>query len=38
LYPFGAEQNTMALVMMPSEFVSMACGIADAAKAVIEKA
>jgi len=27
----GAEQNTMTLVMMPSEFVSMARGIADMA-------
>jgi regulator of protease activity HflC (stomatin/prohibitin superfamily) len=26
----GAEQNTMTIVMMPSEFVSMARGIADA--------
>jgi hypothetical protein len=28
----GAEQNTMMIVMMPSEFVSMARGIADAVK------
>ncbi len=28
----GAEQNTMTIVMMPSEFVSMARAIADAAK------
>ena len=34
----GAEQNTMTLVMMPSEFVSMARGIADAAKTVVAKA
>lgn len=34
----GAEQNTMTLVMMPSEFVSMARGIADAAKAAVGKA
>jgi len=26
----GAEQNTMTIVMMPSEFVSMACGIGEA--------
>jgi hypothetical protein len=25
----GAEQNTMTIVMMPSEFVSMARGIGD---------
>jgi regulator of protease activity HflC (stomatin/prohibitin superfamily) len=30
----GAEQNTMTIVMMPSEFVAMARGIADAAKVV----
>lgn len=29
----GAEQNTMTIVMMPSEFVAMARGIADAVKA-----
>jgi regulator of protease activity HflC (stomatin/prohibitin superfamily) len=29
----GAEQNTMTIVMMPSEFVSMARGIADIVKA-----
>jgi len=34
----GAEQNTMTIVMMPSEFVAMARGIADAAKAVVGKA
>ena len=28
----GAEQNTMTIVMMPSEFVAMARGIADAVK------
>jgi hypothetical protein len=28
----GAEQNTMTIVMMPSEFVSMAGAIADLAK------
>jgi regulator of protease activity HflC (stomatin/prohibitin superfamily) len=28
----GAEQNTMTIVMMPSEFVSMARGIADIVK------
>ena len=28
----GAEQNTTTIIMMPSEFVSMARGIADAAK------
>jgi regulator of protease activity HflC (stomatin/prohibitin superfamily) len=33
----GAEQNTMTIVMMPSEFVAMARGIADAAKAVTSK-
>lgn len=33
----GAEQNTMTLVMMPSEFVSMARGIADAAKVMAAK-
>ncbi|WP_315834729.1 slipin family protein [Bradyrhizobium prioriisuperbiae] len=33
----GAEQNTMTIVMMPSEFVSMARGIADAAKVVAGK-
>ena len=27
----GAEQNTMTIVMMPSEFVSMAGAIANAA-------
>jgi len=34
----GAEQNTMTIVMMPSEFVAMAGGIADAAKIVAAKA
>jgi len=33
----GAEQNTMTIVMMPSEFVAMARGIADAAKIVASK-
>ena len=33
----GAEQNTMTIVMMPSEFVSMARGIGEAAKAVVAK-
>ncbi|MDA9526153.1 membrane protein [Bradyrhizobium sp. CCBAU 11434] len=33
----GAEQNTMTLVMMPSEFVSMARGISDAAKVMAAK-
>ena len=33
----GAEQNTMTIIMMPSEFVAMARGIADAAKAVTTK-
>jgi regulator of protease activity HflC (stomatin/prohibitin superfamily) len=33
----GAEQNTMTIVMMPSEFVAMAKGIADAAKTVTTK-
>jgi hypothetical protein len=28
----GAEQNTMTIVMMPSEFVSMARAIAEGAK------
>ena len=34
----GAEQNTMTIIMMPSEFVAMAKGIADAAKTVANKA
>jgi regulator of protease activity HflC (stomatin/prohibitin superfamily) len=34
----GAEQNTMTIVMMPSEFVSMARGIADAARIVASRA
>ena len=34
----GAEQNTMTIIMMPSEFVAMAKGIADAAKIVAAKA
>ena len=33
----GAEQNTMTIVMMPSEFVAMARGIADAAKVIASK-
>jgi regulator of protease activity HflC (stomatin/prohibitin superfamily) len=33
----GAEQNTMTIIMMPSEFVAMAKGIADAAKVVANK-
>jgi regulator of protease activity HflC (stomatin/prohibitin superfamily) len=33
----GAEQNTMTIIMMPSEFVAMAKGIADAAKTVVNK-
>jgi regulator of protease activity HflC (stomatin/prohibitin superfamily) len=33
----GAEQNTMTIIMMPSEFVAMAKGIADAAKTVANK-
>jgi regulator of protease activity HflC (stomatin/prohibitin superfamily) len=33
----GAEQNTMTIVMMPSEFVAMARGIADAAKIIANK-
>jgi regulator of protease activity HflC (stomatin/prohibitin superfamily) len=33
----GAEQNTMTIIMMPSEFVAMAKGIADAAKIVANK-
>ncbi len=34
----GAEQNTMTIVMMPSEFVAMARGIADAAKDAVGRA
>jgi regulator of protease activity HflC (stomatin/prohibitin superfamily) len=34
----GAEQNTMTIIMMPSEFVAMAKGIADAAKIIANKA
>jgi regulator of protease activity HflC (stomatin/prohibitin superfamily) len=34
----GAEQNTMTIIMMPSEFVAMARGIADAARIVANKA
>jgi regulator of protease activity HflC (stomatin/prohibitin superfamily) len=34
----GAEQNTMIIVMMPSEFVAMARGIAEAAKNTAGKA
>jgi regulator of protease activity HflC (stomatin/prohibitin superfamily) len=33
----GAEQNTMTIVMMPSEFVSMARGIGDLARKAAEK-
>jgi regulator of protease activity HflC (stomatin/prohibitin superfamily) len=33
----GAEQNTMTIIMMPSEFVSMAQGIANLGKAAIER-
>jgi regulator of protease activity HflC (stomatin/prohibitin superfamily) len=33
----GAEQNTMTIIMMPSEFVAMARGIADAAKTAASK-
>jgi regulator of protease activity HflC (stomatin/prohibitin superfamily) len=33
----GAEQNTMTIIMMPSEFVAAARGIADAAKIVAGK-
>jgi regulator of protease activity HflC (stomatin/prohibitin superfamily) len=33
----GAEQNTMTVIMVPSEFVSMAGGIAKMAKDVIAK-
>jgi regulator of protease activity HflC (stomatin/prohibitin superfamily) len=33
----GAEQNTMTIVMMPSEFVAMARGIGDAAKILANK-
>ncbi len=33
----GAEQNTMTIIMMPSEFVAMAKGIGDAAKVVASK-
>jgi regulator of protease activity HflC (stomatin/prohibitin superfamily) len=32
----GAEQNTMTIVMMPSEFVAMARGISEAAKSVAD--
>ena len=34
----GAEQNTMTIIMMPSEFVAMAKGVADATKIVAAKA
>ena len=34
----GAEQNTMTIIMMPSEFVAMAKGVADAARIVAAKA
>ncbi len=33
----GAEQNTMTIVMMPSEFVSMAQAISDVARSGIKK-
>ena len=33
----GAEQNTMTIVMMPSEFVSMARSIGQLASKVAEK-
>src|SRR6266853_2235642 len=33
----GAEQNTMTIVMMPSEFVAMARGIGDMARAAVER-
>ena len=33
----GAEQNTTTIIMMPSEFVSMARGIADAAAFLVPK-
>jgi len=41
VWPFtevGAEQNTMTIVMMPSEFVAMARGIGDAARILADKA
>src|SRR6202021_3469074 len=34
----GAEKTTITIVMMPSEFVAMARGIADGAKIVASKA
>ena len=34
----GAEQNAMTLVMMPSELVAMARGMAEAAKTAAGKA
>jgi len=33
----GAEQNTMTIVMMPSEFVSLARGLTDLAGKVAAK-
>jgi hypothetical protein len=33
----GAEQNTMTIVMMPSEFVSMARGIGEIAAKAVQK-
>jgi len=33
----GAEQNTMTIIMMPSEFVAMAKGISEAARSVAGK-
>ncbi len=34
----GAEQNTMTIVMMPSEFVAMVKGLGDAARILADKA
>jgi hypothetical protein len=34
----GAEQNTMTIVMMPSEFVSLARGLADLSGKLAAKA
>jgi hypothetical protein len=33
----GAEQNTMTIVMMPSEFVSMARGVGELASRMAAK-
>jgi hypothetical protein len=33
----GAEQNTMTIVMMPSEFVGMAKGLGELGKKLAEK-